>query len=162
MFYEAKGCNINNGNVKVRIRMNKIINLAEKIINQNLSLEKVELIKYNYQKVNNLYDKLYVHSPSAIKLKKDFKDKLKIGMAILVHERPEFLELCLNSLFQTNLYDYDITILLQDDGSVNPTVRKIIEKERDPQYNIIRSYYFLKDSTPGEQLSIKRCESSWR
>ena len=64
----------------------------------------------------------------------------KIGMAILAYERPDYLQVCLDSLFQSNLYNYDITFLIQDDGSSDPRVRSIIEKERDSQYKIIRSF----------------------
>lgn len=86
------------------------------------------------------HDRIHVHSPFAIKLQKELKPNFKIGMAVLAHERPEYLEMCLNSLFQTNLYDYDIIFLIQDDGSKDPRVREIIERERDPQYKIIRYY----------------------
>jgi glycosyltransferase involved in cell wall biosynthesis len=87
-----------------------------------------------------IYEQLHAHSPFAIKLQTRLKPNFKIGMAVLAHERPEVLELCLDSLFQTNLYDYDITFLIQDDGSTDPRVREIIERERDPRYRIIRAY----------------------
>jgi glycosyltransferase involved in cell wall biosynthesis len=66
--------------------------------------------------------------------------KYKIGMAILIHERPQYLEVCLDTLFQTKLHDYDISFLLIDDGSQDPRVRELMEKPRDPQYKIVRRY----------------------
>lgn len=74
------------------------------------------------------------------KLSKEVKKKCRIGMAVLAYERPEYLELCLDSLFKTKLYDYDITFLLNDDGSKNPRVKEIIDKKRDRKYRIIRNY----------------------
>lgn len=68
-------------------------------------------------------------------------EQLKIGMAILAHERPEYLEMCLNSLFATKLFNYDITFLIADDGSINNKVREIIEQPRDPRYKIIRQFF---------------------
>lgn len=74
------------------------------------------------------------------RLQKTVPPKFKIGMAILAHERPDYLELCLDSLFKTNLHDYDITFLISDDGSQDPRVREIIERPRDPRYNIVRAF----------------------
>lgn len=114
--------------------------------------------KFNYLKrktgktINDIYksplirifpqkiEKIHANSPFAIKLKKEIKPNFKIGMAVLANERPEFLELCLDSLFQTNLYDYDITFLIQDDGSKDPRVREIIERDRDSKYKITRKF----------------------
>jgi len=73
-----------------------------------------------------------------IELKKEVRENFKIGMAVLACNRPEYLEICLDTLFQTKLYNYDITFLLQDDGSTDPRVRDIIEKPRDPKYKIVR------------------------
>ncbi|MBM3256554.1 MAG: glycosyltransferase family 2 protein [Candidatus Moranbacteria bacterium] len=75
-----------------------------------------------------------------VKNNREVPKKFKIGMAVLAYERPEYLEACLDSLFRTKLYDYDITFLLQDDGSKDPEVNKIINQERDPKYKIVRSY----------------------
>ena len=66
--------------------------------------------------------------------------KYKIGMAILIHERPQYLEVCLDTLFQTNLHDYDLTLLLIDDGSQDPRVKELMQKPRDPKYKIVRRY----------------------
>jgi hypothetical protein len=85
-------------------------------------------------------DRTYARSPFAIRLQRDVGPRCKIGMAVLVHERPEYLEVCLDTLFRTNLYDYDITFLIQDDGSQDPRVRELIERERDPRFKIVRSY----------------------
>lgn len=78
----------------------------------------------------------------SIKNNRKLPKNFKIGMAVLAHERPEYLEACLDSLFRTKLHDYDITFLLQDDGSKDPKVKEIINKERDPKYKVVR--YFTK------------------
>lgn len=75
-----------------------------------------------------------------IRLRRYVPPNPKIGFAVLAHERPEYLQICLDSLFQTNLYDWDITFLIQDDGSVDPRVREIMERPRDQRYKVIRSY----------------------
>jgi len=74
------------------------------------------------------------------KLQKKVPKKFKIGMAILAHERPEHLKLCLDSLFSTRLYDYDVTFLIQDDGSKDPQVKKIINTPRDKKYKVVRIF----------------------
>ena len=74
------------------------------------------------------------------RLEKRVRVNFKIGFAVLVHERPEHLRVCLDSLFQTNLHDYDITFLIQDDGSRDSRVREIIETPRNYKYKIVRSY----------------------
>jgi glycosyltransferase involved in cell wall biosynthesis len=73
-------------------------------------------------------------------LQKTLPPKFKIGMAILAYERPEYLELCLDSLFKTNLHAYDITFLICDDGSQDPRVRELINQPRDPRYKIVRAF----------------------
>jgi|GEM_PF-372242 len=80
----------------------------------------------------------------ALKIKNDreLPKNFKIGFAVLAHERPEYLEACLDSLFRTKLHNYDITFLLQDDGSADPKVKELINKKRDSKYKIIR--YFTK------------------
>ena len=76
------------------------------------------------------------------KLKKKLDTKNQsIGMAILAYERPEYLEVSLDSLFHTNLYDYDITFFICDYGSKDPRVKQIIEKMRDKEYKIVRWYF---------------------
>lgn len=87
-----------------------------------------------------LKESLHARSPWSIKLQRKIPDRPKIGMAVLAHERPEYLELCLDSLFRTNLHDYDVTFLLQDDGSTDPRVRELLEQPRDPKYKIVRSF----------------------
>ena len=73
-------------------------------------------------------------------LQKTLPPQFKIGMAVLAHERPEYLALCLDSLFKTNLHDYDITFLIVDDGSTDPRVRELINRPRDPRYKIVRAF----------------------
>lgn len=94
----------------------------------------------NVRSISSFLDRLYANSSFGTKLQKKIKSDFKIGMAILVHERPEMLELCLDSLFKTNLHNYDITFLIQDDGSTDTKIREIIEKGRDSKYKIVRSY----------------------
>lgn len=88
----------------------------------------------------NIKDKFLQYSPFSTKLQKELPNPLKIGMAVLAYERPQYLKICLDSLFRTRLYDYNITFLIQDDGSLDPQVKDIIETQRDPEYQIIRYY----------------------
>ena len=77
-------------------------------------------------------------------------------MAVLAFERPDYLRACLDSLFQTDIENYDITFLLQDDGSSDPLVKDILNIERSPKYKIHR-LFTEKDIIQQEQLLIKRC-----
>ncbi|MHC4213107.1 MAG: glycosyltransferase, partial [Planctomycetota bacterium] len=102
-----------------------------------LGQESMEVAKKTaHRRRNSLSEK----GSQSIELTRQIPSKYKIAMAVLAHERPEYLEICLNSLFETRLYDYDITFLLQDDGSSDPRVREIIEKQRDPKYKIVRYF----------------------
>lgn len=74
------------------------------------------------------------------RLQRNIPAKPKIGFAVLAHERPEYLQMCLDSLFQTELHDWDITFLIQDDGSTDARVREVIETPRNSRYKIVRSY----------------------
>lgn len=115
-----------------------IKNQLKKILGPQIT-EKLRCIKRKLRTIiEGRLEKIHVRSPFRIKLQTELKTNFKIGMAVLAHERPDCLELCLDSLFRTKLYDYDITFLIQDDGSKDPRVREIIERERDPQYKIIR------------------------
>lgn len=73
-------------------------------------------------------------------LERSVPPNFRIGMAVLAHERPDYLEMCLDSLFQTKLHKYDITFLVIDDGSSDPRVREIINRPRDPAYRIVRVF----------------------
>jgi hypothetical protein len=87
----------------------------------------------------NLIDYAHSFSPRKTKLTKRI-GRPRIGMAVLCHERPDFLRVCLDTLFQTELKDYEITFLLHDDGSQDPEVRRIIDTPRAKCYNIVRRY----------------------
>lgn len=90
--------------------------------------------------LEKLLDRLWACFPFTNTLTADIRISPRVGIVVLVHERPEYLELCLNSLFATNLHDYDVTFLLHDDGSTDPKVRELIECPRDTQYKIVRYY----------------------
>jgi len=77
---------------------------------------------------------------STVSLHDELPPGFKIGMVVLAHERPDYLELCLDSLFKTNLHDYNLTIVIQDDGSKNPRVEEIINREREKKYRIVRIF----------------------
>jgi hypothetical protein len=120
--------------------MKRALRFIKRRLTRILGPETLGRIRASYDSIQACYDRIHVHSPFAIKLQKELGPKFKIGMAVLAHERPECLEVCIDSLFRTNLYDYDITFLIQDDGSKDPRVREIIERKRDPQYKIIRYF----------------------
>ena len=102
---------------------------------------------------SNLYEKIYIKSPFSIKLQKNLPSKYKIGMAVLAYERPHCLEACLDALFQTKLYDYDVTFLLHDDGSKDPHVRKILNRRWDSKYKIIRYFTENGGGTTGAAIN---------
>src|SRR5689334_10571557 len=51
----------------------------------------------------------HARSPWAFRMARSVPERFRIGMAVLAHERPDYLEMCLDSLFRTNLCGYDIT-----------------------------------------------------
>lgn len=122
------------------------MNLQPNNIKKNARVTRNVLKNYYFRIKNYLYDanpyidKINLFSPSAVSLQKEIKSPLKIGMAILCHERPDYLKMCLDSLFKTNLHNYDITFLIYDDGSTNRHVKEIIDKERDEKYKIVRNF----------------------
>jgi hypothetical protein len=121
---------------------NRIKKCIKRIFRSLLGESGIRLSRNMQLKLFSVYDKEISNPDSifAVHLKRKLPKKYKIGMAVLIHERPEYLELCLDSLFETNLYDYDITFLLIDDGSKDPRVRLLIEKPRDKKYKIHRCY----------------------
>lgn len=64
----------------------------------------------------------------------------QIGIAVLVHNRPDELKLCLDSLFTSDYSNLNITFLLHDDGSDDPRVRDLIEEPRAEFLHIHRYY----------------------
>lgn len=87
-----------------------------------------------------IFDRIWARLPITNTLASSTNSPPRIGIVVLAHERPEYLELCLDSLFATNLHDYDVTFLIQDDGSTDPRVREIIERPRNSNYRIVRSF----------------------
>lgn len=88
--------------------------------------------------VENGIDRLHYLLRPSRRLRGRPRRPLTIGMAVLIHERPEALRICLDSLFNTSLHDYDVTFLLHDDGSTDPRVGEIMDRERDPAYQVVR------------------------
>lgn len=107
---------------------------------QNFLANKLAELSLYYQDILIKTEKIRVRLGFCTKLAKNIKKDFKIGMAVLSHERPEYLKLCLDSLFKTNLYNYDITFLINDDGSKDPQVQEIINQEHDPKYKIFRYF----------------------
>lgn len=104
--------------------MNKIKNILKRIFFSSGTVEKLTA-RFNI----------------GFSLQKKLKNKVpKIGIAVLIWERPEYLEYCLDTLFKTKIEGYDVTFLLNDDGSTDPRVKEIMEKERDAKYKIVRNY----------------------
>lgn len=79
-----------------------------------------------------------LHPPA--RLQRTVPKTMKIAIAVLSYERPEYLDYCLETLFQTRLYDYDVTFFIVDDGSSDPRVREIIERPRGELYKIVRAF----------------------
>ena len=64
----------------------------------------------------------------------------KIGFAILSHERPEYLNVCLSTLFQSDISNLDVTFFIIDDGSKNEQVKKIINKQSPDNFKVYRIF----------------------
>lgn len=120
--------------------MRRTLRFIKRQLVRSLGPKTLDWIHACYDGIHARYDRIHAHFPFAIKLQRELEPDFKIGMAVLAHERPDYLEMCLDSLFRTNLYDYDITFLIQDDGSRDPRVREIIEREWNSRYKIIRCY----------------------
>ena len=117
----------------------KVISYAKNTIKMIVGERGKARLSSIYRKISyNLFER--PDGIFAFRFQNEIPHTFKIGMAVLVHERPEYLELCLDTLFRTKLYNYDITFLIQDDGSTNPRVREIMERPHDPQYKIVRYY----------------------
>ena len=72
----------------------------------------------------------------------------QIGIAVLVHNRPDELKPCLDSLFTSDYSNLNITFLLHDDGSDDPRVRDLVEEPRAESLRIHRYYK-------------NKCSNSW-
>ena len=68
------------------------------------------------------------------------KRKLKIGFAILSYERAGYLEKCLDSLYRSDFSGLDVTILISDDGSIDPKVREIINRVEPQKFKVVRYF----------------------
>lgn len=96
--------------------------------------------QYRFDLLYSKTERVRVWLGFGIKLSRETEKNFKIGFAVLAHERPEYLEICLDTLFKTELHNHDITFLINDDGSKNPRVEEIINCERDQKYKIIRNF----------------------
>ncbi|MBF89541.1 MAG: hypothetical protein CMG75_07720 [Candidatus Marinimicrobia bacterium] len=143
--------------IKRRHLKSSFLNLIIRLIRKSLKAIKF-IISYFIPKpfrqfIIKILDIIYVISPLSIKLKREVPKKYKIGMAVLAYERPQYLEACLDTLFQTKLYDYDITFLLQDDGSSDPHVKEILNFQRSHEYKIHRIFSEKGDSFAGSAIN---------
>jgi len=78
--------------------------------------------------------------------------KPKIAYAVLAHERSEYLEACLLTLFRSDLSKYEIDIFLFDDGSLDPNVSKILEIYRSKS-RFIKYFPHSNTNTSGEVIN---------
>ena len=86
------------------------------------------------------YENFLAYTGISQNIQRELPSKYKIGLAVLSHERPEYLEYCLDSLFQTNIDNYDLTVLIMDDGSIDPRVSEIINRPYNPKFKIYRVF----------------------
>lgn len=84
--------------------------------------------------------KLGIGERAKIALARSIPARPRIGLAVLAHERPEALALCLDSLFATRLAGHDVTVLLIDRGSNDPRVREILETPRCEGVRVVRRF----------------------
>jgi hypothetical protein len=82
------------------------------------------------------------------------KKKLKIAIGVLISgDRPEYLDISLNSLFKSKTENLDVTFLLLNHGSKNKNVEKIIAKKRNKKYKILRTYEENQTRSWGEAFN---------
>lgn len=62
----------------------------------------------------------------------------RVGIALLVQDRPEYLEHALRSLLETKVDNLDLTLLLHDDGSVDKTTKKLVSDAKSGQIKVIK------------------------
>jgi hypothetical protein len=92
-------------------------------------------------------ERVYAKLPFTINLQKEVRPDFTIGIAVFAYGHPEYLKLSLDSLFQTKLYDYNVTFLIQGDQSQDAQVRSIVELDRNPQFKIIRDYIQIANNS---------------
>jgi glycosyltransferase involved in cell wall biosynthesis len=80
------------------------------------------------------------------------KGRIKVAMGILVFERVDYLEICLESIASADNKLVDLTIYILDDGSSDPRVKQVIEKFCNSQLNgMIEVHYFPKGANNAGQ-----------
>jgi glycosyltransferase involved in cell wall biosynthesis len=79
---------------------------------------------------------------------------IKIGFAILSHNRPEYLVKCLESLYKSDFDNLHITILISDDGSDDQKVFEIINKDAPASLNVIRILNKKGPNNAGAAINI--------
>jgi hypothetical protein len=72
-------------------------------------------------------------------LKKDI-NLYKICFAILSYERPDYLKICLNTLYKSSVLDLNITFFIIDDGSTNPLIKEIINIPSPVNFKVVRIF----------------------
>ena len=85
-----------------------------------------------------------------------FEFKPRIGYAILVYERPEYLESTLRTLLNSDLTQFEFTLYLIDDGSRNPRVRSILDHYKNLESEIEIKVVFQPKGIPCAGASINR------
>lgn len=73
-----------------------------------------------------------------ISLQRIIPAKPRVGIALLVQDRPEYLEHSLRSLLETNTRGLHVTLLLHDDGSIDQKTKRLIQEAKSEQINIIK------------------------
>lgn len=92
----------------------------------------VRLAKSGCEITLKFYERIIIRYIQEKKINK-FQGTIRIGMAVLVHNRADYLSSCLDSLFLSDYNGLDITFLLHDDGSTDPSVHELLNKSRDSQ-----------------------------
>jgi hypothetical protein len=64
----------------------------------------------------------------------------RVGLAVLIHERPQYLGPCLESLFAAETGGHSVTVVLHDDGSSDPRVREEMERPRRTSIRVVRHF----------------------
>lgn len=72
-------------------------------------------------------------------VKKD-SNLYNICFAILSYERPDYLKICLDTLYKSSILDLNITFFIIDDGSSDPRVKDIINIPSPVNFKVIRIF----------------------
>ncbi len=79
--------------------------------------------------------------------------QLKIAFFILSYERPEYLEVCLRSLYSSYIGNINITFYICDDGSKSQKVKELINLPSPENFNVNRLFFTKGKNFAGSAIN---------